>query len=110
MYIKSCAFHVLVPASSIITDTTFESLKGRVSEKTLKGIEEMGFTHMTEIQQKCIDPLLQGRCVMGKAKTGSGKTLAFLVPLIERLHNLHYKARNGEYRLCVKCLYMSVFV
>ena len=44
-------------------DTSFETLKESVSEKTLKAISDMGFTHMTEIQHKSIAPLLNGRFV-----------------------------------------------
>ena len=42
-------------------NTEFKALEGIVSDKTLKGIEEMGFTNMTEIQHKSIVPLLKGR-------------------------------------------------
>lgn len=66
-----------------------------LSEKTMKAIEEMGFTNMTEIQQRGIPPLLAGRDVLGAAKTGSGKTLAFLIPAIEMLSSLRFKPRNG---------------
>jgi ATP-dependent RNA helicase DDX18/HAS1 len=45
----------------------------------------MGFKKMTEIQNKAIPPLLQGKDLLGKAKTGSGKTLAFLIPAVELL-------------------------
>ena len=41
----------------------FEALEGLVSEKTLKGIADMGFTEMMEIQHKSIVPLLKGRSV-----------------------------------------------
>ena len=37
-------------AVGILSDQSFESLRGAVCEPTLKGIEEMGFTHMTAIQ------------------------------------------------------------
>lgn len=73
----------------------FESLKGKVSDNTLKAISEMGFTKMTEIQAKAIPPLLAGRDLIGSAKTGSGKTLAFLVPAIELIYKLQFKPRNG---------------
>ncbi|KAF9243672.1 hypothetical protein DTO027I6_98 [Penicillium roqueforti] len=66
-----------------------------LSEKTMQGINDMGFTTMTEIQQRTIPPLLAGRDVLGAAKTGSGKTLAFLLPAIEMLHALRFKPRNG---------------
>ncbi|KAK4120337.1 DEAD-domain-containing protein [Parathielavia appendiculata] len=66
-----------------------------LSEKTMKAIEEMGFTKMTEIQRRGIPPLLAGKDVLGAAKTGSGKTLAFLIPAIEMLSSLRFKPRNG---------------
>ncbi|CAG8906218.1 unnamed protein product [Penicillium egyptiacum] len=66
-----------------------------LSEKTMQGINDMGFTTMTEIQQRTVPPLLAGRDVLGAAKTGSGKTLAFLLPAIEMLHALRFKPRNG---------------
>ncbi|KAK7403456.1 ATP-dependent RNA helicase [Neonectria punicea] len=66
-----------------------------LSEKTMKAIEEMGFTTMTEIQRRGIPPSLAGRDVLGAAKTGSGKTLAFLIPVIEMLCSLRFKPRNG---------------
>ena len=73
----------------------FSSLADTVSEKTLKGIQQMGFTRMTEIQHKAIHPLLRGSDLMGAAKTGSGKTLAFLLPVIELLYKLKFTPRRG---------------
>ncbi|XP_049903958.1 ATP-dependent RNA helicase DDX18 [Epinephelus moara] len=76
-------------------DTSFASLAELVSESTLKGVKEMGFEHMTEIQHKSIRPLLEGRDVLAAAKTGSGKTLAFLIPSIELIYKLKFMPRNG---------------
>ncbi|XP_023806969.1 ATP-dependent RNA helicase DDX18 [Oryzias latipes] len=76
-------------------DTAFESLADLVSEGTLKGVKEMGFQHMTEIQHKTVRPLLEGRDVLAAAKTGSGKTLAFLIPSIELIYKLKFMPRNG---------------
>ncbi|ERF73322.1 ATP-dependent RNA helicase HAS1 [Endocarpon pusillum Z07020] len=72
---------------------TFAELN--LSEKTMKAIEGMNFSNMTEIQQRGIPPLLAGRDVLGAAKTGSGKTLAFLIPAVEMLSALRFKPRNG---------------
>ena len=66
-----------------------------VSEFTLKGIAEMNFKEMTEIQYKTVMPLLSGRDILGAAKTGSGKTLAFLLPAVELLYKLNFMPRNG---------------
>jgi ATP-dependent RNA helicase DDX18/HAS1 len=77
-----------------VVPTAFSSLD--LSAGTVKAIEEMGFTHMTEVQSRTIPPLLAGRDVLGAAKTGSGKTLAFLIPAVEMLNKLKFKPRNGE--------------
>lgn len=82
-------------AMRVLADTSFKSLEGAVSEATLKGVADMGFSHMTEIQAKTIPPLLEGRDLLGAAKTGSGKTLAFLIPVVELISKLGFKPRNG---------------
>lgn len=61
----------------------FSSLS--VSEPILRAVKELGFEEMTEIQEKSIPPMLEGRDVIAKAPTGTGKTCAFGIPLIERL-------------------------
>ncbi|XP_033164987.1 probable ATP-dependent RNA helicase pitchoune [Drosophila mauritiana] len=76
-------------------DRSFASLKGAVSEATLRAIKEMGFTEMTEIQAKSLTPLLKGRDLVGAAQTGSGKTLAFLIPAVELINKLRFMPRNG---------------
>ncbi|XP_022082128.1 ATP-dependent RNA helicase HAS1-like [Acanthaster planci] len=81
--------------STILTDTSFKCLEGKVSDLTLKGIQDMGFTHMTEIQHRSIPYLLDGRDLLAAAKTGSGKTLAFLIPAIELIYKLKFMPRNG---------------
>lgn len=87
------AIDSLLPPDVSTNAQAFSELK--LSEKTMKAIEEMGFTKMTEIQRRGIPPLLAGKDVLGAAKTGSGKTLAFLIPAIEMLHSLRFKPRNG---------------
>jgi ATP-dependent RNA helicase DDX18/HAS1 len=91
---------VMLPGTSsglagILSDKLFSSLAGSVSDATLKGIVDMGFDKMTEIQSKTIPHLLEGRDLVGAAKTGSGKTLAFLVPAVELMYKLRFLPRNG---------------
>jgi ATP-dependent RNA helicase RhlE len=50
-----------------------------------RGVQEMGFTRPTPIQQDAISPALEGRDVLACAMTGSGKTAAFLLPIMHRL-------------------------
>ena len=47
-----------------------------------KAVERMGFTELTEVQEKAIPPMLAGRDVIAKAPPGTGKTCAFGIPLI----------------------------
>lgn len=48
-------------ASTYLSKTRFDSLSGCLSAATLSAVKEMGFTYMTEIQAKCISPLLEVR-------------------------------------------------
>ncbi len=43
------------------------------------------FITLTPIQERAIQPALEGKDVIGTAQTGTGKTLAFLIPVIEML-------------------------
>lgn len=56
-----------------------------LSRELLDAVEELGFTEMTEIQQKSIPPLLEGRDVIGRSNTGTGKTAAFGIPAVESI-------------------------
>ncbi len=55
------------------------------SEPVQKAIARMGFTDMTEIQEKAIPLMMQGKDLIAKAPTGTGKTCAFGLPLIEQV-------------------------
>ncbi len=48
-------------------------------------IAKKGYKHPTEIQDRSLEALLEGRDIMGIAQTGTGKTGAFLIPIIHRL-------------------------
>ena len=51
-------------------------------EQIHKAVERMGFTEMTEVQEKAIPPMMEGKDIIAKAPTGTGKTCAFGIPLI----------------------------
>ena len=50
-----------------------------------QAVERMGFTEMTEVQEKAIPPMMEGGDIIAKAPTGTGKTCAFGIPLIAGL-------------------------
>ncbi|HBB71787.1 MAG TPA: DNA/RNA helicase [Ruminococcus sp.] len=56
-----------------------------LSQELLRAVEELGFTEMTEIQEKSIPLLLEGRDVIGRSATGTGKTAAFGLPAAESI-------------------------
>ena len=50
-----------------------------------KAILDLGFAELTEIQERCIPLIQQGRDVIGLSYTGSGKTAAFGFPALEKV-------------------------
>ena len=56
-----------------------------IDERILRAVEEMGFVHMTPIQEKAIPVFLEGRDVIGQAQTGTGKTAAFGIPMLQKI-------------------------
>jgi len=62
---------------------TFDDLS--LHPATLKALARMDIVKPTPIQAAALEPLLEGRDVIGQARTGSGKTLAFSIPIVERI-------------------------
>ncbi|KAJ7558896.1 hypothetical protein O6H91_04G061000 [Diphasiastrum complanatum] len=71
----------------------FEQLP--ISDRTMRGLKDAKYTHMTAIQRAALPHALCGRDVLGAAKTGSGKTLAFLIPVVEKLFRLRWSNMDG---------------
>lgn len=51
----------------------------------LTGLKKHGYESPTPIQEKAIQPVLDGRDLLGLAQTGTGKTAAFVLPILQRL-------------------------
>jgi ATP-dependent RNA helicase RhlE len=51
----------------------------------MAGINALGFTTPTPIQEQAIPPILEGRDIIGLAQTGTGKTAAFVLPILQKL-------------------------
>ena len=56
-----------------------------ISSALQKGLNSIGITVPTEIQQQTIPLILKGTDVIGRSETGSGKTFAYLLPLIQNI-------------------------
>jgi ATP-dependent RNA helicase RhlE len=63
--------------------TTFSELP--LSAALQQKLAAAQFITLTPIQERAIQPALEGKDVIGTAQTGTGKTLAFLIPVIEML-------------------------
>ncbi len=55
-------------------------------EPVRKAIERMGFSEMTEVQEKAIPLMLAGKDLIAKAPTGTGKTCAFGLPIVSMVN------------------------
>lgn len=71
--------------------TTFSELP--LSAALQQKLAAAQFITLTPIQERAIQPALDGKDVIGTAQTGTGKTLAFLIPVIEMLRR---EASAGE--------------
>ena len=68
-----------------------------IRPEILRATETMGYTDMTEIQQKAIPLMLEGHDMIAKAPTGTGKTVAFGIPILEKVA----EARAGAPRAVI---------
>ena len=72
---------------------TFNTIKA-LPKALLKVIGSLGFKSMTEIQEKAIAPILEGKDILAQSKTGSGKTLAFGLPCVMHTDTSNYKPQT----------------
>lgn len=56
-----------------------------IAPEIIRATKEMGYTEMTEIQQKAIPLMLAGHDMIAKAPTGTGKTVAFGIPILSKV-------------------------
>ncbi len=57
----------------------------KIADDLKKNILEKGYKSPTPIQDQVIEPILEGKDLVGIANTGTGKTAAFLIPLINKV-------------------------
>jgi len=80
----------------ITKPTLFSELN--LPESLQKGIDDLGFTEMTDVQQTALPLTLAGKDVAGQGRTGTGKTAAFLITAMNRLLTTEPKqGRNKQH-------------
>ena len=62
---------------------SFDSLN--LSDNVLRGIYSYGFENPSQIQQKAIPIILNGKDLIAQAQSGTGKTGAFLIGILEKV-------------------------
>lgn len=62
-------------------------------EEILRAVEKLGFVELTEVQEKAIMPMMEGKDIVAKAPTGTGKTCAFGIPLLTNLDRQSNRAQ-----------------
>ena len=62
---------------------TFDQIK--IAQRLKANLRNKGYKYPTQIQQETLEPLCNGRDLIGIANTGTGKTGAFLLPIVDRL-------------------------
>src|SRR3990167_6374615 len=58
-----------------------------IADELLGALHDLGFQKPTDIQEKTIPLVLQGKDVIAKSATGSGKTLVFGAGIIQNLQS-----------------------
>lgn len=56
-----------------------------IDSRILRAIKELGFEHMTPIQEQAIPLFMTGQDIIGQAQTGTGKTAAFGIPILQKI-------------------------
>ncbi|KAI9114618.1 hypothetical protein K1719_014316 [Acacia pycnantha] len=116
---KSSAFHSqsgplnfrtsLVPrAEYAVDDYSFEEgpkgnsddglhiAKLGIAQEIVSALAKRGITKLFPIQRAVLEPAMQGRDMIGRARTGTGKTLAFGIPIMDKI--IQYNAKHGRGR------------
>ncbi len=65
-----------------------------LDERLMEGIDAMGYTTATPVQEMVMQPILEGKDLIVSAQTGTGKTAAFLLPLMNKLITIPHDAHQ----------------
>ncbi len=57
-----------------------------ISKEVLYSISKMGYEKPTEVQEKTIPVVMDGKDVIAQAQTGTGKTAAFGIPIVDKVN------------------------
>ncbi|CAL4891004.1 unnamed protein product [Urochloa decumbens] len=78
-----------------------EIAKLGISSKIVDRLASKGITKLFPIQRAVLEPAMQGKDMVGRAKTGTGKTLAFGIPIMDAIIRHNDKYKPGKYPLAI---------
>ncbi|KAK7320445.1 hypothetical protein VNO77_29922 [Canavalia gladiata] len=77
-------------------DEGLEIAKLGISQDIVSSLAKKGITKLFPIQRAVLEPAMQGRDMIGRARTGTGKTLAFGIPIMDKI--IQFNAKHGRGR------------
>lgn len=77
-------------------DEGLEISKLGIAPEIVTELAKRGIMKLFPIQRAVLEPAMQGRDMIGRAKTGTGKTLAFGIPIMDKI--VQYNAKHGRGR------------
>lgn len=63
--------------------SSFEDIN--ISRALKNAVDDLGFDHLTPVQEEAFPVILSGKDVVGISQTGTGKTFAYLLPILNGL-------------------------
>ncbi|XP_027344709.1 DEAD-box ATP-dependent RNA helicase 53, mitochondrial-like [Abrus precatorius] len=81
---------------SVNGDEGLEIAKLGISQEIVDALAKKGIAKLFPIQRAVLEPAMQGRDMIGRARTGTGKTLAFGIPILDRI--IQFNAKQGRGR------------
>ncbi|KAL9269729.1 DEAD-box ATP-dependent RNA helicase 53, mitochondrial-like protein [Drosera capensis] len=70
-----------------------EICKLGIHREIVGALSKKGITKLFPIQRAVLEPAMQGRDMIGRARTGTGKTLAFGIPILDKI--IHFNEKHG---------------
>ncbi|KNA14208.1 hypothetical protein SOVF_109760 [Spinacia oleracea] len=77
-------------------DESLEISKLGIHPEIVSCLANRGITKLFPIQKAVLEPAMQGRDMIGRARTGTGKTLAFGMPILDKI--TRHNEKNGAGR------------
>ncbi|GFZ12332.1 putative mitochondrial RNA helicase 2 [Actinidia rufa] len=77
-------------------DEGLEISKLGISDQIVSSLSKRGITKLFPIQRAVLEPAMQGRDMIGRARTGTGKTLAFGIPIMDKIIKFNEKHGCGR--------------